>query len=224
MSANSGRTAEPARRHSNAQFTAGKAGLLCSLGLDSQLDARLAFVGSVFVLMNAVACAGLAVPVATAPRASAPAAGSSAPAATAGPNPSGSSPIPSGLFIPAQYSTTPTPSPSVSRSRFVKINVPLLLSSNGQALPLPANAEIVLNLFPDVVYTGVVEQIQQEGDGYSWVGHLKGLDTSTMTIVYTAGVFAGNFASPAGVYEVSHLSGDLYQVIAVNQSPFQGGD
>jgi hypothetical protein len=133
-------------------------------------------------------------------------------------------PAASGLFIAAQSVATSTPSPSVSRSRFVKINVPLLLGSNGQALPLPANAEIPLNLFPDVAYTGVIGQIQQDGDGYSWVGHLKDVATSSMTIVYTAGVFAGNFASPAGVYEVSNVGGDLYEIIQIDQSPFQGGD
>lgn len=117
-----------------------------------------------------------------------------------------------------------TPAPHVARSRIVKLNLSLLLDEQGQARPLPPNAEITLSLFPDVNYTGVIEGMQQEGDGYTWTGHLKDVEYSQMYMVYTSGVFIGHFASPAGVYEVSNVGGDLYQIILIDQSQFQGGD
>ena len=100
----------------------------------------------------------------------------------------------------------------------VKINRSLLLDDQGQALHLAPDAEVRLNLFPDVSYTGVIERIEQQGDGYSWVGHLKNVDTSELFIVYTAGVFIGHFASPGGVYEVSSAGDDLYRIVMVDQS------
>ena len=111
-----------------------------------------------------------------------------------------------------------------ARSRYVKLNRALLLDQTNQPLNLPAGTEITINFFPDVTYTGVIEKVSDEGGVISWVGNLKNVEYSYFTIIYTSDVFIGNFGSPAGVYEVSHVSGDLYQVIAVDQSPFQGGD
>ncbi len=81
------------------------------------------------------------------------------------------------------------------RSRFVKINLDLLMDETGQARDVK---EIIFNLFPDVTYTGVIEQVEQSGDSISWSGYLKDVDTSYFTMVYTSGVFMGHFASPLG--------------------------
>ena len=43
-------------------------------------------------------------------------------------------------------------------------------------------------------------------------------------MVYTGGVFIGHFASPLEVYEVSLVQDDLYRVILIDQSKFQGGE
>ena len=111
--------------------------------------------------------------------------------------------------------------PQIVRSRFVKIRLDLLLDETGQARDVK---EIVFNLFPDVSYTGVVEEVVQNGDGYSWSGYLKDVDTSYFTMVYTSGVFMGHFASPLGVYETAFVDGDLYRVIMIDQTKFPGGE
>lgn len=111
--------------------------------------------------------------------------------------------------------------PQIVRSRFVKIRMDLLLDEMGQARDVK---EIVFNLFPDVSYTGVVEEVVQNGDGYSWSGYLKDVDTSYFTMVYTSGVFMGHFASPLGVYETAFVEGDLYRVIMIDQTKFPGGE
>jgi hypothetical protein len=126
------------------------------------------------------------------------------------------------FFIATDQVGAFTPPPSVARARLVKINRSLLLDEQGQALHLPPNAEVRLNLFPDVSFTGVIERMEQDGDGYSWVGHLKNVETSELFIVYTAGVFIGHFASPSGVYEVSSTGDDLYRIIMVDQSKLHG--
>ncbi len=106
----------------------------------------------------------------------------------------------------------------------MSINQGLLLDAQGTAQQLPPQAEIALNLFPDATYTAVIDQMQQEGDTYTWVGHLKGVETSEFTLVYAAGVFAGHFASPGSVYEVSSAGGEFYEIVQIDQQKLPGGE
>jgi hypothetical protein len=126
-----------------------------------------------------------------------------------------------GLFIDTDAARELPAEPQIVRSRFVKVNLALLLDEAGQARDVK---EIALVLFSDVVYTGVIEQIEQNGDGLSWVGYLKDVEYSELTMVYTSGVFIGHFASPLGVYEVSIVDDGLYRVIMIDQSQFPGGE
>jgi hypothetical protein len=84
--------------------------------------------------------------------------------------------------------------------------------------------EITLNLFPDVVYTGVIQQTEVSGDSISWSGILKDVGKSYFTMVYTSGAFMGHFASPLGICEAVYVEDDLYRVIMIDQSKFPGGE
>jgi hypothetical protein len=127
------------------------------------------------------------------------------------------------LFLDGD-SPEPAPTgPHIGRSRVVKINFPLLLDENGHARALTGNA-ITLNLFPDVIYTGMIEQVEEEGDSYTWIGQLKGVEFSGLTMILTNGVFIAKIASPDGVYEVSNIGGDLYRVVLINQRNIRGGE
>ncbi len=121
---------------------------------------------------------------------------------------------PAGLFFETDAVGKLASAPFIIRSRFVKVNLDLLLDEQGQPRQVK---EITVNPFPDVIYTGVIEQVEPEGDGYSWVGYLKGIAFSRLTMVYTGGVFIAHYASPGGVYEVSTAGADLYQVIQIDQ-------
>ena len=109
----------------------------------------------------------------------------------------------------------------VERWRAVKINLALLIDEAGQAREVK---EFTINLFPDVMYVGVIEQGEQAGDVVSWSGHLKGVELSYFTMVYTGGAFMGHFASPLGVYEAAFARDDIYRVIQIDQSKFPGGE
>jgi hypothetical protein len=128
------------------------------------------------------------------------------------------------LFLDVDRQDTAPNKPAVARSRLAKINQGLLLDEQGAARPMPPNAEITLNLFPDTTYTAVIEEVQQEGDSYTWVGHLQGVDMSSVIIVYTAGVFMANIASPAGIYEASSVGEDIYQIVQIDQQKLPGGE
>jgi hypothetical protein len=131
---------------------------------------------------------------------------------------------PAGLFIEMESAQVITPAPFVIRSRIVKVNRALLLDERGELRILDPNTEITLNLFPDVTYIGVIEHVQQDGDDYSWIGHLKEVEFSQLTILFSAEVFIAHVASPAGVYEVSSVGDDLYQISLIDQTKLQGGE
>ena len=105
----------------------------------------------------------------------------------------------------------------------VRINLPLLLDENQRALDL-TGATLQINLFPDLIYTGVIEQFDDSGASVIWNGYLQDVAYSGMTMVFTDGVFIAKFASPEGVYEVSNIGGDLYRVILIDQEKLQGGE
>ena len=132
-------------------------------------------------------------------------------------NPGGSG----GLFLDTNLTREIPEEAHIVRSRFVKINLDQLLDETGQARDVK---EIIFNLFPDVTYTGVIEQVDQSGDTISWSGYLKDVEYSYFTMVYTSGVLMGHFASPLGVYETAFVDGDLYRVIMIDQTKLPGGE
>ena len=126
-----------------------------------------------------------------------------------------------GLFLEVNGIRQFTPEPQIIRSRFVSIDPALLIDGAGGALSIK---EIPFNLFPDVVYTGVVEQFEQNGGSISWSGYLKDIEYSYFTLVFTSGVFMGHFASPLGVFEAGFVEPELYRIIQIDQTKFPGGE
>lgn len=172
----------------------------------------LAFL--VTISCQAISASGTPVEQATLPGES-----TSAPLGTPAKPPSGAE-----LFIDTGDTGDGPPAPGATRSRVVKLNLPLLLNASGQPRRLPAGQEIVLNLFPDVIYTAVIQDVEVQGDGGTWVGVLKDVEYSSVMMVYTSGVFLGHFASPAGVYEASGIGDDLYRIDLINQGALPGLD
>lgn len=115
-------------------------------------------------------------------------------------------------------------SPSVARYRFAGVNLALLLDANGEPLPIEIPFQLQLNLFPDVGYTGVIMQVTQDEVGITWAGYLDGVEYSEFLLVYTAGVLMAHVASPAGVYEVTNVGGDLYRIVQIDQTQLPGGE
>jgi hypothetical protein len=135
-----------------------------------------------------------------------------------------SSDLPSDALFLEVESSLPAPAAAyIARSRVVKIDFSVLLDESGRARNLRGDP-VALNLFPDVTYTGVIEQIEENGDGFSWTGHLKDVEYSSLIMIFTGGTFIANISSPGGVYEVSRARGDFYRVVLIDQQKFQGGE
>jgi hypothetical protein len=117
------------------------------------------------------------------------------------------------------------PQPFVVRSRYVNVNFGLLLNEGRQSQDAGSKPEIELNLFPDVTYTGVIDQIKKNSsNSSSWIGTIKDQELGYFYLVISDGVFIAHIASPTGIYEVSSVGDDLYQVIQIDQSQFSEGN
>lgn len=109
--------------------------------------------------------------------------------------------------------------PEIARTRFVDFNADTLIDPNENPKEMPPGSLLKINLFPDVNYTGVIDQIQENGPkNYAWIGFMQGVEYSYLYIIYTDGVFIGHFASPEGVYEVRYKKDGMYQVVLIDQT------
>jgi hypothetical protein len=128
------------------------------------------------------------------------------------------------LFLETGETGPVDTAPFVTRYRFVRVDLSLLVDNEGLPLPLEQGTRIMLNLFPDLTYTGILTGIQQDELGISWFGTLEGIEFSEMTIVYTGDVLIAHIASPQGVYEVSSVGDGLYRVVQIDQNQLPGGE
>jgi hypothetical protein len=116
---------------------------------------------------------------------------------------------PAGLFIeaPGQPARDQANDPTVVRSRPVTIRFDALTdASAADAGPVPRST-LVLNLFDDVSYTAVIDRIDPAARGFTWVGHIPGVELSTMTLALVDAVMAGSVVMPGAVYAVRYAGG-----------------
>lgn len=125
------------------------------------------------------------------------------------------------LFADTDFETDSAPGAYVARSRFVKVNISLLMDENKVPRRLTKGEKVLLNLFPDKQFVGVLDRIEETSpSSYTWFGTLENIELSQVLMVYSDGVFIANISSPQGVYEVKLMQDDLYQVIEIDQSKF----
>ncbi len=133
---------------------------------------------------------------------------------------------PQELFIDAAGATPSVvhaPKPFIPRFRYVKVNFDAFLengSGGRQIQNSSSGTEVILNLFPDASYTGVIDRTDVNGASNSrtWTGTLKGEKLGYFYLVMSDGVFIAHVATPEGVFEVSSAGGDLYRVVEIDQS------
>lgn len=108
--------------------------------------------------------------------------------------------------------------PTIVRVRYVDVKLDLLDESE-------AGDVILLNLFEDAVFPATLEKKQPtQGSGYSWIGHLNGIEHSQMILVEGGDQIAGNITLPGGFYEVRYAGNDVHAIYEIDQSAFPPGD
>ena len=78
--------------------------------------------------------------------------------------------------------------------------------------------KLVLNLFADVVLTGIVEHVEPTASGHALWGGLEGVKLGTMTLVVNGSVVVGTVRTPDAVYTIRTAGGGAYVVRQIDES------
>ena len=91
------------------------------------------------------------------------------------------------------------------------------------AVPAP-DATLTLNLFEDVVFTGIVERTAPTfSGGYSISGRLVGKPLGTLTLVVNGETVAGSVRTLGGTYRIRSVGDGLYAISEVEEPPLNCG-
>ena len=77
---------------------------------------------------------------------------------------------------------------------------------------------LALNLFDDVVFTGLVEHIEPTSSGHALWGGLEGVELGTMTLVVNCSVVVGTVRTPDAVYTIRTAAAGAYVVRQIDES------
>ena len=96
-------------------------------------------------------------------------------------------------------------------------------SGRRDAVPAP-DATLTLNLFEDVVFTGIVERTAPTfSGGYSISGRLVGKPLGTLTLVVNGETVAGSVRTLGGTYRIRSVGDGLYAISEVEEPPLNCG-
>jgi len=111
---------------------------------------------------------------------------------------------------------------SVLRARIVDVDFDLLAQSTGpQGSPSGAGAFVLLNLFRDTCYTAVLEHAAGEPPTkFTWMGRVKGVPGSQVTLVVENAVMAASITVPGRVFQVRYLGNGVHAVVEIDQRAF----
>ena len=106
------------------------------------------------------------------------------------------------------------------RSRTVRVDFPQL----GARDSLPdAGTTLQLNLFDDASYRAVLDRIDPTQRGFVWVGHIAGVEMSTVSLATEDGVMSGMIQTPEATYTIGFAGGGLHSIVQIDQSAFPQG-
>jgi hypothetical protein len=97
---------------------------------------------------------------------------------------------------------------STKRARLVGLNVTALPDPGlrSQFIRQPA---LSFELFPDVYIVAVFDRFDPNTSGVTWVGHVENVPGSSVTLVYSGGLLAGNFIMRSGVFQIRPATEDV---------------
>jgi len=109
---------------------------------------------------------------------------------------------------------------AVMRSRAVTINFAALTDRTAPGVQAGARPTLVLNLFDDASFAAVLDRVDAADAGFTWVGHIPGVDMSTVTLATVNGTMAGSIVMPGSVYAIEYVGDGLHNVQQIDQSEF----
>ncbi len=128
------------------------------------------------------------------------------------------------LFVPTktQVDAFFADDPTVMRFSFVYINFAVLGGETGPPFDgSGAGQRITLNLFDDTEFIALLERVEANPTGgFTWIGHLEGLENSFVTFVVNEGVVIGKITTSQEIYELRFAEEELHVVVQINQAAF----
>ena len=82
----------------------------------------------------------------------------------------------------------------------------------------PTPHTLVLNLFEDVVFTGVVEHVEPTASGHAMWGSIEGVELGTMTLVVNGKIVVGTVRTPNAVYSIRTSGDGKYVIRQIDES------
>ena len=133
---------------------------------------------------------------------------------------------PGGLFSEGEGDPPPSPDVETLASRLVGIDFGQLArvtkppdGSKTRTVGKPPTPQtLVLNLFDDVVFTGIVEHVEPTSSGRVLWGRLDGVELGTMTLVVNGSVVAGTVRTPEAVYTIRTVGDGKYVIRQIDES------
>jgi hypothetical protein len=129
---------------------------------------------------------------------------------------------PSGLFVEVVSTAAAAADQRVAadrtriRSRTVRVDLPQLGTRDSRADP----GTLQLNLFDDASYRAVRDRIDLTPGGFVWVGHILGVEMSTVSLATEEGVMSGLIQTPDGTYTIGFAGNGLHSIVQIDQSAF----
>ena len=96
-------------------------------------------------------------------------------------------------------------------------NPPIDLKDSVTGTP-PTPHTLVLNLFDEVVFTGIVEHVEPTASGHALWGSLQGEELGTMTLVVNGKVVVGTVRTPDAVYSIRTAGDGTYVIRQIDES------
>ena len=82
----------------------------------------------------------------------------------------------------------------------------------------PPPQTLVLNLFDDVVFTGIVEYVERTSSGHALWGSLDGVELGTLTLVVNGSIVVGTVRTLDAVYSIRTAGDGTYVIRQINES------
>lgn len=107
-----------------------------------------------------------------------------------------------------------TGDPTVVRARYVDPDLSLLDGAE-------VGAAVTVNLFEDATYRAILDRKEAAlPEGYTWVGHLEGVEYSQVILTVGGGQVAGNITLPGALYQVRFVGDGVHAIYQIEQSAF----
>ena len=131
-----------------------------------------------------------------------------------------------GLFSEVDGDPPPSPDVEALASRLAGIDFEQLASVINPPVGLkdpvtgkPTEPQtLVLNLFDDAVFNGIVEHVEPTASGHALWGRLDGVELGTMTMVVNGSIVVGTVRTLGGVYTIRTTGDGTYVIRQIDES------